>query len=92
MLADDVCAVGGTIMGPSFFVAVVVVIDRYCQWAHVLSGFCQEYPGVQAAIDDKVRGFISSERGRNKCVPACLRACAPARLRACVSAWCGAMS
>ena len=46
--------------------ASIAALHAYCQWAHVLTGFCQEYPGVQAAIDAKVRGFVSSEFGRNK--------------------------
>ena len=46
--------------------ASIAALHAYCQWAHILAGFCQEYPGVQKAIDDKIGSFISGEWGRNK--------------------------
>ena len=46
--------------------ASIAALHTYCQWAHLLSGLCQDTSAVQEAIDDKVRSFMSSERGRNK--------------------------
>eukprot|EP00479_Gromia_sphaerica_P013033 TRINITY_DN7094_c0_g1_i1.p1 TRINITY_DN7094_c0_g1~~TRINITY_DN7094_c0_g1_i1.p1 ORF type:complete len:156 (-),score=27.07 TRINITY_DN7094_c0_g1_i1:479-946(-) len=44
----------------------IAALQGYCAFYHLLLAFSEEYPKIQAFVDDKILEFMRSEEGRMK--------------------------